>query len=167
MVTLADAIEVLHPTAVPLVDYEVRDDGKGQFVHTWNLLVPPPTAEQVAAVTQSQVDAARTARRRGEATTAALSAADGTAVANRAAESVGATRDNDLAEVLKALCDLLGVTAEQLVDRVTLNREKTPPPYGAPTPAESVGAALTRLDGPTIFGLNAYYIAVGAGDPIQ
>lgn len=111
--------------------------------------------------------AAMVAARRQDAGVAAATAADGTSVANRAAESVGATRDNDIAEVLKALCDLLGVTQEQLATRVTANRATTPPPFGAPSPAETVGSATTRLDGPTILNLNAYYIAVGAGDPLS
>jgi len=118
-------------------------------------------------VTAADVTAARTAARRSEAGTAALSAADGTAVANRAAESVGATRDNDLAETLRALCDLLSITPTQLADRITANRVTTPPPFGAPDPADTATSATTRYDGPTVFYLNAAYIAAGAGDPVQ
>ncbi len=105
-------------------------------------------------------------QRRQEAGTAAATAGDGTSVANRAAESVGATRDNNLAETLKALCDLLNVTTQQLADRIAANRLVVPPTTLAPTPAETVESATVRLGATEINGLVGAYIALGAGDPI-
>lgn len=167
MVTLADALSVLLPDAVPLRDYVVSDDGSGAVISAWNLADPQPTQAEIDAVTAEQVQAARTAKTRQEAGTAALYAADGLAVANRAAESVGATRDNNLAETLKALADLLSITPTQLADRITLNRQSAEPPPGAPTPADTVASATTRYGPVEIFGMNSAYIAGGAGDPIQ
>jgi hypothetical protein len=62
MVTLAEALEVLYPNARPLVDYVVRDDGTGPRIADWSAaLGAQPTAEQLAAVTAEQVEAARRA----------------------------------------------------------------------------------------------------------
>lgn len=167
MVTIPDALSVLFPAAAPLRDYVVSDDGSGAVITYWSeSLGTQPTPAELAAVTAEQVAAARLAKNRTDAGSAAVYASDGLAVANRAAESVGATRDNDLAETLRALCDLLSITPQQLADRITANRVVTPPPEGAPTPADVVTSATTRYDGPTIFGLNAAYIAGGAGDPL-
>ena len=62
--TTAEALEVLYPAAVPLVDYVVADDGSGQRVGRWDAarLGPEPTAGQLSAVTDEQVAEARDAR---------------------------------------------------------------------------------------------------------
>ncbi len=64
MVSLADAVLVLtqgaNPPAVPGVDFDVLDllDGNGLQLARWNArLGPQPGADQLAAVTQAQVDA--------------------------------------------------------------------------------------------------------------
>lgn len=59
--TLADALAVLRPGLDPLRDYAVADAGAGPYLARWDAaaLGPPPTAEQVAAVTPGQVRAAR------------------------------------------------------------------------------------------------------------
>lgn len=63
MVTTAEALEVLYPAAVPLVDYVVTDDGTGPQITVWSpALGPEPTPAQLAAVTDQQVTAARKAR---------------------------------------------------------------------------------------------------------
>lgn len=33
----------MYPDATPLVDYEIRDDGEGAYIHTWKLGAPQPT----------------------------------------------------------------------------------------------------------------------------
>lgn len=167
MVTLADALSVLYPAAEPLRDYTLVDDGTGPRIVAWNLPAPQPTQAELDAVTEQQVVAVRVGKRRQEAGIAAATAADGTSVANRAAESVGASRDNDLAETMRALCGLLGITTAQLADRITADRATYPPPTGSPTPAEAVASATTRLDATAINQRVGLYIAVGAGDPMQ
>lgn len=166
MVTLADALGVLVPSAEPLRDYLVYDDGTGQRLAEWHLPDPPPTAAQLAAVTDADVTAARLARQRQAALAAAVSDGSGVGVGNRAAESVGATRDNDLAETLAAVCDLLGVTAEQLAARIAARRLTTPPPAGAPAPPDVVGSATTRLGPAEVFDTMQTFILGGAGDPL-
>jgi hypothetical protein len=41
------AIRYLYPTAVPLRDYEIRDDGTGAAIVAWHLPQPQPTAVQL------------------------------------------------------------------------------------------------------------------------
>lgn len=55
MVTIPQAISVLYPAAIPLNDYVVSD---GVIVFWNSALGTQPTAAQLAAVTQAQVDAA-------------------------------------------------------------------------------------------------------------
>jgi hypothetical protein len=63
VVTTADALTVLYPAAVPLVDYVVADAGAGPAITFWSAtLGPQPTPAQLDAVTDQQVTAARTAR---------------------------------------------------------------------------------------------------------
>ena len=46
---LYETIKHLYPDAVNGVDYKLRDDadGKGPYIHEWNLNVPKPTAAQL------------------------------------------------------------------------------------------------------------------------
>lgn len=62
MATLSDALIVLFPDAEPLTSYTIRDDGNGPYIAEWNLPDPQPTPEQIAAVTDEQVAAARVGR---------------------------------------------------------------------------------------------------------
>jgi len=71
MVTNAEAIAVLFPNAISLVDYVVADEGKGPFISKWNsALGKQPTQAELDAVTQVQVDAGKATARRNLAKTA-------------------------------------------------------------------------------------------------
>lgn len=64
MVATSDAIRVLQPTAS---GYVIQDDGNGSYIAYWPAeLGTQPTAEQLAAVTQEQVDAAKLTKLRAE-----------------------------------------------------------------------------------------------------
>jgi hypothetical protein len=68
MVTMADAVHVLFPAAVNGVDFVVQDDGQGPYLASWKAaLGAQPTADQLAAVTQVQVDAQAAADQHGPA----------------------------------------------------------------------------------------------------
>ncbi len=95
MVALADALGVLFPAAVPLRDYEVRDDGTGPRIAAWHLPDPQPTAEQIAAVTPAQVAAARLVKPRTLALTTFVARADDTAIAVRLLLDAVCTLAND------------------------------------------------------------------------
>ena len=47
-VHLWKALAHLYPSATPLVDYELRDDGAGPYIATWNIEGAQPTAQQIA-----------------------------------------------------------------------------------------------------------------------
>jgi hypothetical protein len=66
---VSGAIEYLFPTAVVAVDYAIANDERGLVIVYWNeaTLGPQPTAEQLAAVAQEQVNAARLAKLRAVA----------------------------------------------------------------------------------------------------
>ncbi len=56
---VAQKIAYLFPNAVPLKDYEVRDNGSGAFIYYWNPAVgTQPTQQQLDAVTQGMLDTA-------------------------------------------------------------------------------------------------------------
>ncbi len=76
MVSIPDAIECLFPFAISLRDYVVADDGSGPRITAWNLPDPQPTPEQLAAVTDAQVNAAKAAKSRQSAVTAIDARAD-------------------------------------------------------------------------------------------
>ena len=61
MVGLPESIEHLFPDAIPLVDYTVSDVGSGSLITQWNTdkLGPQPTGQELAAVTQEQINAVR------------------------------------------------------------------------------------------------------------
>lgn len=63
MVALSDALAVLYPTAVPLTDYVLTDDGTGPRISEWHLPGPQPTPELLAGVTPEQVEMVRAMRR--------------------------------------------------------------------------------------------------------
>lgn len=63
MVTMHEAILTLFPTAKPLQDFILVSSDNGIEITKWNpALGTQPTAEQLAAVTQEQVDAAKSAK---------------------------------------------------------------------------------------------------------
>lgn len=57
MVNIAEAIVVLYPTAIALIDFIIFDDGKGPIITFWNTekYGPEPTPQMLAAVTPDQV----------------------------------------------------------------------------------------------------------------
>ena len=59
MVNLADAIRVLFPQSRPQIDWVVTDSGTGPQITAWKLPEQQPTSEQIAAVTEDQVDRLR------------------------------------------------------------------------------------------------------------
>lgn len=62
MPTLSDALIVLFPAADPRSSWAIQDDGNGPYIAAWHLPDPQPTPEQIAAVTDAQVAAARVGR---------------------------------------------------------------------------------------------------------
>jgi hypothetical protein len=55
------ALAHLYPTAQPLIDYELRDDGAGAYIARWSLSEPQPTPAQLEAASAAY-DAAAAAR---------------------------------------------------------------------------------------------------------
>jgi hypothetical protein len=49
--TLIEQLQNLYPQLVSLKDYVVKDDGNGQFIAQWNVKLPQPTADELAAAT--------------------------------------------------------------------------------------------------------------------
>lgn len=51
MVSLADVLKIMLPSAIIQADFSVRDDGSGEYIALWNSakLGPQPTAEQIEA----------------------------------------------------------------------------------------------------------------------
>lgn len=45
----AIAILYLYPDAISGIDFVVRDNGDGQYIHSWNLPYPQPTEEELLA----------------------------------------------------------------------------------------------------------------------
>ena len=45
---IATAIQFLFPTAINGIDYEVRNDGDGQFIALWNIESPEPTNDELS-----------------------------------------------------------------------------------------------------------------------
>lgn len=95
MVTTAEALEVLFPAAVPLVDYVVADDGTGPVLVAWHLTDPRPAPDQLAAVTPDQVAGARLAKATAAALAWLAGSTDPVAVLLRVCLRDLYTRDND------------------------------------------------------------------------
>lgn len=55
------ALRYLFPNAVPLRDYEVRDDGAGAYIAVWRLEAPQPTTEELAQADRAAEQAEQTA----------------------------------------------------------------------------------------------------------
>jgi len=51
MENMAAVIEYMYPDTIPLIDWEVRDNGNGSFIKMWNIdrLGQPPTLEEIQA----------------------------------------------------------------------------------------------------------------------
>ncbi len=62
---LGEALVVLFPAAVPLVDYRVQNDGGSPFIAAWSLPNPQPTEAEVAAAVPQIPAAYDTAQKTG------------------------------------------------------------------------------------------------------
>jgi hypothetical protein len=172
MVALAEALEVLFPAAVPLVDYEVSDDGTGPRITRWSdALGARPTADQVAAVTADQVAAARTAKLRAAAGSLLTTAAEPVHVSIRAADTAEWTFGrNEVAECLWAaltlVCDRANVavpTAAEIADRITTLRAGSEPGVPAADVADRGRRRLTQAE---VLALIGATVRAGGGDPL-
>lgn len=95
MVSLPDALFVLRPNAVPGVDYTLANSGSGDVIVSWTYATPQPTAGEIAAVTQDEVDAARLAKVRTAAHTGLLTRGDDFPIGVRAITRAMTTLIND------------------------------------------------------------------------
>lgn len=179
MPSLQDRIFVLQPTAQQPRDFLLQDDGRGQgpYLKEWNFQingvpVPQPTPEELAAVTQEQVDAARTAVARLAATQAALLSTEAADIANRTDARLQWTAINDHAEILGYIMVKLGVTREQFVADITARRDAWKAAVGhdfeqQPTDPGVMFDELTRLAQSLIVQALGAAIIGGVGDPIK
>jgi len=173
MPSLQDRIFVLQPTAQQPRDFLLQDDGRGQgpYLKEWNFQingvpVPQPTPEELAAVTQEQVDAARTAVARLAATQAALLSTEAADIANRTDARLQWTAINDHAEILGYLMMKLGITRDQFVTDLTTRRTGITFEQ-VPTDPGLMFDELTRLAQSMIVKTLGQAIATGVGDPIK
>jgi len=168
MPSLQDRLFVLFPDAQQPHDYLTQDDGRGEgpYVKEWHLQVPQPTPEQLAAVTQEQVDAAKVAAARTAATHAAILSSTPEGVANRTDASMQWTELNNVKEVCRYLLDELKISREKFVADISTRREgvkfeQAPPDAGA------MYDGLVRVPHSKIVGTLLSAISVGLGDPIK
>lgn len=171
MVALSDAIFVLFPNADPLIDYLIQDDGKGQYIKSWNLTDPQPTVEALNAVTQEQVDTARKIAYRNEAIYAAFGSPVAADTANRTDAVITHTALNDIREMVGALLVLIGKTPADLQVAIDQNRTSFLAKGGTfeqtPTPSAQIAGTLTRIPESTILKMIEAAIKAGYGDPIK
>lgn len=168
MPSLQDQLFVLFPNAQQPHDYLLQDDGHGEgpYLKEWNLQAPQPTPEQLAAVTQEQVNAARMATIRSSAVLAAIGSTETSDTATRAAVKQLWTTLNDHAEIQGYIMSKLGITKDQFVTDITARRvgitfEQTPTDPGL------MFDELTRLAQSMIVKTLGQAIATGVGDPIK
>lgn len=170
MPSLQDRIFVLFPDAQQPHDYLTQDDGRGEgpYVKEWHLRVPQPTPEQLAAVTQEQVDAATIAAARAAATQAALSSVEAADIANRTDAKLQWTTLNDHAEILGYIMDKLGINKDQFVADITKKRSDWIASGGKfeqePTDPAVMYNKLTRLAQSMIVQALGNAIIQGVGD---
>ena len=173
MVTPADAIYVLVPTAQQPIDYLLQDDGlgAGQYIKEWNLPDPQPTPEQLAAVTEDQVTAARKSAIRTEATTAAFSSFQPADVANRTDAVITHTVLNDFREYFGAILTLIGKTpadVQAVIDQARANFVNGGGAFEQkPTPSAQIANTIMRVPESKILQIMATSIQSGYGDPIK
>ena len=169
--TLGEALEVLYPDAAPPGDYELVAGPDGQAVGVWRWHEPPPTPEQIAAVTPQQVAERRAAKIRAAAGAAVASSTSPDSAASRAAIKAVLTVVNSLHEHGRA-CRALAAqgnwepTVQQVADKIATLRAGEDLDQTAPTPlevAELFGGG--RVPAATYNALIARFIVDGAGDP--
>lgn len=168
MPSLQDQLFVLFPNANQPHDYLIQDDGHGEgpYIKEWKLQAPQPTPEQLAAVTQQQVDAAKIAIDRSAAAQVALLSNSDEAMANRADAKLQWTAINDHAEILGYLMMKLGITRDQFVTDLTTRRTGITFEQ-VPTDPGLMFDELTRLAQSMIVKTLGQAIATGVGDPIK
>lgn len=168
MPLLQDQLFVLFPNASQPHDYLIQDDGQGTgpYIKEWKVQAPQPTPEQLAAVTQQQVDAAKIAVDRSAAAQVALLSNSDEAMANRADAKLQWTAINDHAEILGYLMMKLGITRDQFVTDLTTRRTGITFEQ-VPTDPGLMFDELTRLAQSMIVKTLGQAIATGVGDPIK
>lgn len=118
---MADALTALFPSAVPLVDFVVRDDGSGPYIAVWNLEAPQPSQQEIEAVTDGDVAMAQHIKR-AQVAGALLQSTEPIPLAVRASDSAGYELRNDIAETLGALIRVvaarLSVSEATLIDEI-------------------------------------------------
>jgi len=151
MVTLAEAITVLYPSAQPLTDYRVQEDGTGAVLTAWNTaaLGAQPSQATLDAVTQAQVDAALTAllRTQAKALYDLLTTHTGEAKVVRALVAVLLDEINTLRGWLASFKTEVAAAAS-LADLKT--RVATLPPTPDRTPAQAKTAITQKIDGGSV-----------------
>lgn len=176
---LDDQIFVLCPTAQQPRDFLLNNKGLGEgpYIAEWNMQingvpVPQPTPEELAAVTQEQVDAARMAANRAVATQAALLSTQASDIANRTDAKLQWTAINDHAEAIGYIMAKLGITRDQFVADITARRDAWKAAVGhdfeqVPTDPGVMFDEQTRLAQSLIVQTLGAAIIEGIGDPIK
>lgn len=172
IVPMSDAVYVLAPAAVPQVDFRINNAGSGDVLTWLSNTIPQPTPEQLTAVTQEQVTAARMVAIRSAAIQAAIGSANTSDTATRAAVGELWTGMNDHAEILGYIVtDLMQVTRAKFVADITKKRSDWIAAGNKfeqePTEPGLMFDELTRLAQSMIVRYLGEAIAGGAGDPIK
>lgn len=173
MPSLQDQLYVLFPNASQPGDYLLQDDGRGDgpYIKIWNLQAPQPTPDQLATITQQQVDVARMIAKRAAATQAALSSVEAADIASRTDAKLQWTTLNDHAEILGYIMDKLGINKDQFVADITKKRSDWITSGGKfeqePTDPAVMYNELTRLAQSMIVQALGTAIIQGVGDPIK
>lgn len=166
MVAMSDAIFVLAPAAVPQMDFRINNAGSGDVLTWLSNMIPQPSPEAIAAVTQEQVDAAKIGAIRSAAIRAAITSTNTSDTATRAAVNELWTATNDHAEALGMLMTKLGITREQFIADITARRDGILFEQ-APTDPGAIFDELKRLSQSKILAYLGEAIATGVGDPIK
>ncbi len=126
MVNLADAIMVLYPQSKPMIDWVVTDSGNGPQITSWKMQEQQPTSEQIAAVTEDQVDRLRNpaltiSRRQGRLMLLQMSLLDQVdALVSQSGQTAQISYESDTwyrtDPVLMQLAGVLGMSESQLTE---------------------------------------------------
>jgi len=126
VVNLADAIMVLFPQSKPQIDWVVTDSGNGPQITSWKMQEQQPTSEQIAAVTEDQVDRLRNpaltiSRRQGRLMLLQMSLLDQVdALVSQSGQTAQISYESDTwyrtDPVLMQLAGVLGMSESQLTE---------------------------------------------------
>lgn len=178
LVSLEDAIFFYHPTAQQPIDFLLHNKnlGEGPYILEWNfkvngVLVSQPTSEQLAAVTQEQVDALKLSIIQTEASKAALLSTNPVDMANRTDANLQWSRINDEAEITSYILDTIGINKDKFITDITNRRKAFLAIPGnkfeqTPTDPEVMYNQLVRLPQSYIVNIIIKAIQAGIGDPI-